>query len=176
MALFAASSAVAQPLTKRFEIQGHGSLQLAVAADWRISVKQPEGPMPTILELRAPSGELLLISVFPNVRDDPDFTAPAALRAQAERSGRKILHTAVESELVLQELRGAAGTGFYYSLTDKSLVGKVPSPGEFRRLTQGLLGTDSFRLVFTVLTNESVSPTHEQALRILGTAKRVKTS
>ena len=165
-----AAAQAASGETRRFPIEGYGALALQVPADWRASVEPPRGVMPTILTLRAPSGEELLISVFTNARREPDFAGSSRARSMAEKDGLEMLPTAVESSLELQELEGSSHIGYYYSFTDKSLVGKTPPPGEFRVLTQGHLGVGDFRLLFTILSNEKTSPVREEALRILSTA------
>lgn len=166
----AAAEQAASGETRRFPIKGYGVLSLQVPAGWRESVEPPSGVMPTILTLRAPSGEELLISVFTNTRREPDFASSSRVRSMAQKDGLEMLPTAVESSLELHELEGSSHLGYYYSFTDKSLVGKTPPPGEFRVLTQGHLGVGDFRLLFTILTNEKTSPVREEALRVLSTA------
>lgn len=74
------------------------------------------------------------------------------LRALVQEIGEHQLRGAVETSLVLHELKSATVQGCYFSLQDGKLVGKQPPPGEFPFVVQGILRAGRVRIAFTLLT------------------------
>ena len=85
-----------------------------------------------------------------------------------------MLPTAVEEELVLEKIQGRSGAGYFFSATDKSLVGEgqEPKPGDYEYATQGILGVGDLLLSFTFLTHQQDSEAMRDALSMLREASQ----
>jgi hypothetical protein len=151
---------------RRFEIEGVGTLAVPVPPTWRASREKD-----TTVLYRAPTGELLMLSVLRNATGAGDFVAPARVRGELEADGRSHLDTAVEKKLELVELKGASNTGYYFVLTDRKLVDREPGPNEYRVLTRGMLGAGELLLYFTLLSQQKDTPALREALAALRAAK-----
>jgi hypothetical protein len=79
-------------------------------------------------------------------------TASLDTRALVSEQGRKLLPTALETSLKVEQLRGDAGVGHYHALTDRK-----PRPGEFEHLVQGVMTYGELRVSFTLLTHRANS-------------------
>jgi len=166
----AAAHETPAPERTRIEIPGCGALSLRLPFGWHHSIEAPTASLPTIASFRAPAGETLMISVFSNVRAEPGFNTASSTRASVEESGRSLLSTAVESTLSIRELQGTSHQGYFFSLTDKALVGKPPQPDDFKFLTSGEIGVGKLHLLFTILSNDRDSTATKAALEVVRTA------
>lgn len=175
---------------QRFEVPGHGALDVAVPAAWKASAAEGEDPMPLTVRLEpreakgGGGGFIVLLTPFfgPGAEQAEEREAPGAPGADAqgdtaqllaELARRKALATSVETEIALQELRGEAGVhGYWFAATDKALAGKVPAAGEWRHLTQGAAAVGDMILAFTLLDNEA-GPQRQEVLEIVRSARHV---
>jgi hypothetical protein len=96
-----------------------------------------------------------------------DFNSPAKLRALVEQDGQRILPKAVESKLVVQQMRGVQNIGYFFSLTDKA-----PNPGEFRYMTRGGIGVGNLLLNATILYRVKDSECVKDVLSMLREANQ----
>jgi len=98
-------------------------------------------------------------------------TWPAAPADSADIKGRvemradQVKPKAVEKELVIQEIRGASGVGYYFSATDRA-----PKPGEFKYMLQGMIRVGELLVMFTVLTQDGGDPIRRQSIAALQSA------
>lgn len=154
---------------RRFQVPGHGTLVLRMPEAWRDHLIPPSnGVPPTINLVPAQDGAFsILITPFGNgPKPIADFGTPAMVRALTEDAARWASNHAAETTLEVLPIGGDA-TGFYYSATDRSLLGKTPGPGEYLYVTQGQVMAGDLLCNFTVLTNDAESPLIASALRML---------
>jgi hypothetical protein len=84
------------------------------------------------------------------------------IRDVVERGAQDASAQAVEKELPVVEFQGRSGPSFHFSATDRT-----PKPGEYKRLTQGVLRVGELSVTFTILTNDGREPVVKQALDAL---------
>ena len=159
----------ASPPDRSFALGPEGSLLLPLPAAWSMERDEDPEAILTIL-FTAPSGEQLVVRAFRNPTDDPEFNTASKVWPAVERAGKTQLDSAVETRIQLVELRGTSQVGYYFTLTDRTLVGKTAPPGEYRAMTRGGLGVGDLLLLFTVLSQDSDAPAVHEALDALAAA------
>ena len=160
----------ADPKTiKKYPISEHGTLELNVPTSWKAEVHKPQKDMPPTIIYKPASGDdfQVLVTVLWSKTGEQDFNNPTKIRALVEQDGQKILSKAVETRLVVQQMRGVNNIGYFFSLTDKS-----PNPGEFRYLTRGAIGVGNLLLNATILHRVKESESVKDALSMLREAKQ----
>jgi hypothetical protein len=98
----------------------------------------------------------------------PDFRHPELIGKLLEEMGEKILPNSVEAEISLIPIKGNAGSGFHYAVTDKR--SQLP-PGEYRYMTQGGIHVSDLLVMFTIFTNEKGSAVIREALEMISGAR-----
>lgn len=162
-ALLSSGTAAESARPRTYTLPGGGSLDVPVPSGWREAVTPSEGRGLTItLTPSAGTDFEVLITVVRGESSEPMPRARDDLRALVERRGRKLLPTAVEKTLKVEELRGPQARGYYYSLTDQA-----PRPGEYGHVTQGAAAVGSLSLSFTILTRSPDAPARGAALGLL---------
>ena len=160
----------ADPKTiRKYPIPEHGTLELNVPTSWKVEVHKPQKDMPPTIIYKPASGDdfQVLVTVLWSKTGEQDFNNPTKIRALVEQDGQKILSKAVETRLVVQQMRGVNNIGYFFSLTDKS-----PNPGEFRYLTRGAIGVGNLLLNATILHRVKESESVKDALSMLREAKQ----
>jgi hypothetical protein len=159
-----------QTAIKKYPIPNHGVLELNVLASWKIKVHKPQEDLPPTIILSPAKGNDFeaLITVLWDTAGEPDFNSPEKVRTLVEKDSEKILPKAVESKIVLKEIRGPENTGYFYSLTDKA-----PQPGEFRYMTRGGMAVGNLFLSVTILYRAKESESVKEALFMLREAKQI---
>lgn len=170
LALAVPCKAVAGDVSDRsFRVPGHGTLVLRMPEAWRDQLIPPSNGMPPTINLLPPKDGAFSILITPFGRgSEPiaDFGTPAMVRALTEDAAHWASFHSAETELEILPIGGDA-TGFYYSATDRSLVGKTPTPGEYLYVTQGQVMAGDLLCNFTLLTNDAKSSLVTSALRML---------
>jgi hypothetical protein len=108
-----------------------------------------------------------MISVLWGKTGDQEFNSQEKVRTFVEKDGQKLLPSAAESNLVLQEIKGVNNTGYYFSVTDKA-----PNPGEYRYMTRGAIGVGNLFLNFSIFHRVKDSQAVRDALSVLREAKQ----
>jgi hypothetical protein len=151
----AAAPPAAVPERAAFQVPGHGALVVTLPQGWNVETLPGDAPAPLTFKLTVPGGAFVaLLSPFWNPGEPEDESARvdnAQLFADMARRGA--LAGAVEKEIPLEELVGAAVHGFWFSATDRSLAGKEPVAGEWRHLLQGVAAVGPIVFAFTLLDN-----------------------
>jgi hypothetical protein len=156
----------AEPWQERMlSIAERGTLVLSSPRAW---VQQTSQSSPTI-RFSNNSGQQfeVLITAQWSPTQDSSFNSSAKVRALVEETAVKISPQAVERAIPIEEMKGTAGRGYYFSVTDKD-----PGPNEYKYLTQGALAVDDLLLTFTVRTNEADSSIVNDAFDVLRSARR----
>ena len=150
--------------TKRFPFPGLGTLQLEVPKSWQHRISQPRRGSSSTLVLTSDRGPTFQVLISPLLTRRPGtpFPEPRDLRKEAEQSARIFQPQAVEKEIRIQELKGRAAIGYYYSLTDRA-----PKPGEFKYMTQGMVRLGDALLAFTLLANDGYAAIRDRMIAAL---------
>lgn len=160
-------TAIAQPSDtseRRFALPSHGQLVLYVPRDWRVQLTQPPGGLPPTIRFTPTEGMPFRVLITPiwSMRGVQAPQTPDQLRAAVERGAQRAKVQAVEADPPIVEFQGRSGPGFYFSATDRA-----PKPGEYKFLTQGIVGVGTLSLTFTILTNDGQESIVRQALAAL---------
>lgn len=89
------------------------------------------------------------------------------VKQEVEFAGTLLLPSSVERTLDVRELTSATVHGHYFSVQDKSLVGKEPPEGQFPFCTQGVLRVGDVSCTFTLLTFDREPSTMTPLLALL---------
>jgi hypothetical protein len=141
-----------------------------VPEGWRAASTPLQEPPSLTLRIGASGSglQLLVTAVWLDAAKSAGAT-PEQLNADLLRGAEGPLKQAVEKAATVQQLRGAASTGYYFSLTDRA-----PPPGEFKHLTQGMSRTGELLVTFTMLHHDMPSPDRERALKMIADATHVR--
>ncbi len=161
--------AAGQKKIRQYPIPEHGTLELNVPTPWKGEVHKPQEKMvPTIIFNPAKGNDFqVMISVLWGKTGDQDFNSQEKVRTFVEKDGQNLLPNAAEPNIVLQEIKGANKTGYYFSITDKA-----PNPGEYRYMTRGAIGVGNLFLNFTILHRVKDSQSVRDVLSALQEAKQ----
>ena len=157
---------------RRFELPNRDTLELTLPGGWIDHVEQPAGGGPPTIQISVAKDGPHQVFVTPewpdpvatNVRELPALRD--AIRDMAER----IKSQAAEAYVETRHLSGANGSGYYFTVTDRS-----PGPGEFKFMSQGALQVGELTLWFTILTDEGEDTVAVEALAMLQAAVHRRT-
>jgi hypothetical protein len=144
---------------KRYPLSGHGYFQLDVPAGWKDRVAQPSRPAPPTIEfIQDQQGRSFIATIVPAWQSETNESPldKEALRRVVEHAARGMLQHSTESEPDINEIGGATGSGYCFSVTDKA-----SEPGDYRFMTRGALRVGELTVLFTILAN----PGQEQVVR-----------
>ena len=155
-----------------FDVNGGGSLVLQVPGGWQDEVERGADGTPGTVQFTV--GRDLIVMVTPISRTDglpPESLEPDIIHGIVERSAAQVATGAAEERVEVVPI-GGGRTGFYFTVTDRALVGvsELP-PGEYRHMTQGALRVGEVLCTFTILFNEKPAPGRDLALDMLRTAE-----
>lgn len=153
-----------------FPLPGHGAFTIWVPESWRDETAQPKGELPPTISFLPAHGRgfrILITPIWSTDNAQPGHDSPSSIRARVEDAADAVRNSAVEDSIEVMALDDV--TGFYFSVTDASLVGLTPPPGAYLHLTQGILNVGDLMCTFTVLSNDPDSPA-VHFLSALGTA------
>jgi len=157
---------------RAWPVPGHGKLQMVVPADWYDDPRGTPGALPRVrffdrLGPRPPFD--MTVTIAWSSGKDPSFKDPARLRTFVAQSADDLASAAVEKRFPLREITGENGVGYFFQATIQS-----PAQGSWPNLTQGAFVVGDLLLAFSIVTAEPKSPAVEQAIQMLGTARRVQ--
>lgn len=172
-ALAAAAVALADDAgLRRFELPNRDTLELTLPAGWVDSLLEPAGGGPPTIEIAVTQTGPAQVFVTPEWPDPvaKEIRELPALRDAVRDLAERMQPQAAEPYLEIRLLSGAAGSGYYFTATDRK-----PEPDGFRFMTQGALQLDELTLWFTILTNEGEDTVAVEALAMLQAAVHRRT-
>lgn len=168
---FFATSLADETSFRYYALPDHGSFELQVPKQWGDEVRQAPNRLPPTIVFR-PKGEktfeILLTPIWPASKDTSVLDSEK-IEKIVRQNAQKAEQQSVESRVMVKELRGASGTGYYFFATDRA-----PSPGEYKYMTQGMIRVGDLVVTFTVLTHDANSADANNALNMLRGAKQAK--
>ena len=164
LSLATATAIAADGEKKAFALPDNSKLELAIPAGWKDEPKEKS------IALSPREGAPFQVVVTPVARQNPGASADTAIqmRHNVQQAADKVKPSALEQYLAVDELKGAAGPGYYFSATDRE-----PKPGEFKYLTQGMLLVGDVVVSFSILTNDKQEKVRDQALAMLKSASHI---
>jgi hypothetical protein len=164
--------ALAARFERGFVLEGRGTLLVSTPAAWGFRASKPGTIAPRDIQFMDPGGEVqMLLTLFPDAQAALNGETNPRAFVETARDAAKL--QAVESDPPLVALTGASGSGFYFQVTDKNLVGKPPQPQDWKYLRQGALVVGESLLFFSLLSNAKESAVVDEALRALSEARLV---
>jgi len=169
LALVLAASAAERLQEHTLPIPGRGMLVVSSPLGWARQISQPPDEIASTIRFSSTAGQnfKIVMTAFWSPTNDTSFNSASNVRALVDDTIDELKPRLVEKKIPILELSGASGTGYYFSVTDKS-----PAPNEPKYLTQGAIAVDDLLLTFTVLTKEKPSAIINQALAMLRGARR----
>lgn len=152
----------------QYSVPGLGAMELEVPDEWRL--QQQPGAISLYLRMGPGTGDAFSVQVSSNWlnKEQREKVTREFVRQRVETMKKDLLAQAVESDVPLVELKGKDGTGYYFSLTDRTAA-PAGAPA-FKHLTQGMLATSVGMSTFTVRQQDAAAPERQQALDMLARA------
>lgn len=166
--LWSALPAAAADRTVRYYVlPDHGELALSVPDAWVDNLHQPPDRLPPTITFKEMSGASFEVLVTP-IWAAPGHAMPTQEEAKriVQGGADKAAEQAIEKNIPIRNLVGAAGRGFYFQATDKA-----PAPGEYKIMTQGAIVLADLIVTFTALTNDGQGEIVAAALAMVASAK-----
>jgi hypothetical protein len=149
-------------------VPGVCTLRVAVPQGWSAVLRSP-APGAVHVRLAPESGPRAEVLITGLARSsDGALKSTRDIKRATREMGEQMLADAVEKKVELERLDGRAGSGFFYSLTDKRA--SLPE-GAYRRMTQGIMAVGPLRLAVTVHADEADSAAKAAAFDLLRTAE-----
>ena len=168
--LVAPGTASAKNTIRRFNLPGHGALEMTVPASWKEQVDQPTGGYPPTITLTSKAGDRMQMMITPlwSMSQKQGFNDPSRLKKILERDGHDMLPGSDDSNFEVKEIKRKDGNLFYFTLSKKDL-----KPGEYRYATRAQLGTGGLLLSVAILTDSKDSNNLHTALDALKGARHI---
>ncbi|MEM6998575.1 MAG: hypothetical protein AAF419_01895 [Pseudomonadota bacterium] len=159
--------------TETFEIPGHGELILKVPRIWNYNftkVDEQTPPLITFYVLDKNKREIfqLNMSIFINTGYNKNITDIDYIHSLVFTAGKNILPHSDENELLMMELSGKQGKGFFFDLSDRDAAAE-----EYKFLTQGAIALQNVLLVFSLFSNEEQGILREALLTTVKSARHI---
>jgi hypothetical protein len=157
---------------REYSLPDHGSLQLGVSASWKDELRQPPDSLPQTIVFSQDRGapfEILITPLWSGKIDSALLNADE-LKQNVRATADELKSQAVEKVIDVKGLTSGASFGYYFTLTDR-----VPKPGEFKYMTQGIMRVGDLLIFFTILTNDGQSKIIEEALTMIKSANHIYT-
>ncbi len=162
------SASAADSAVRSYPLPNRGALELNVPADWQDRVEKTSDGIPPTITFSPKSGAEFRVMVTPiPLRRDVKTPNPADLKEIALKSANRVAPQSVEKNLTLQELKGSVNVGYYFAATDPA-----PQPGEYKLMSQGIIGVGDLVVTFTILTNDGQDEVVKKAMAMLAEAVR----
>ncbi len=149
---------------RNYALGQHGSLQLTVPASWKDKVSQPPNGLPPTILFVPESGAAFKVLLTPIWTDRSGAQLPVAaeIRKKVELAAEQAKAQVLDMAVTVEEMKGSTGVGFHYAATDRT-----PTPGEFKRMDQGMLRVGDLLISFTILSQDGSDPVNRAAMAML---------
>lgn len=156
-----------QNINHSFPLSGHGILDLKTPVSWRVEETQRLNGQPPTIKFSQASGSTFAVLVTPlwQVGTSEVPESDGEIKRATQESIAAIAAHAVEKDIKLNRIVGAAGSGYYYQATDSSA-----DPGDYKYLAQGAIRVNGLTVSFSILTNDGYDRTTKIALAALQSA------
>jgi hypothetical protein len=150
---------------ERLRIFEQRELAVAVPKGWSYDASRNDRTGVQTMTFTAHDREaVLLISFFPDPANA--LATKKAVLTKIEETLSPMLQGAVEKAVVTKMVDTSDGVAGHTTFTDRKLVGRDVSPGEWRTATAGIRSWPGAFAMFTLLSNDPKSATSATALDI----------
>lgn len=161
---------------ENYKIPGQGDLHLDVPDGWSYKLDSSEKSLPPTIITAAKNADEFKVMITPLWRTDgnPLGLNKEKLKDLTEKESAKVLTQAVEDHADIQEIKGKDAYGYCYGVTDKSLVGKNPEPGDYQYMVRCNVVVGEVFLSATMLCQDKDNPLIQKAKAMLENARQLK--
>jgi hypothetical protein len=154
-----------------FAWPGRGTTRMTVPAGWTVRSKDA-GEVGYALRAEPKAGPPIVVQITLAALPPDRPMRAAEVKASLERSVRPYLAGSVEKAFKPKPLSVSQGSGWVVQLTDASLVGKPPEPGNFKvmRNAVALLG-DQLLMIATIQFDDPSRPEVGEAMSLLSSLR-----
>lgn len=158
-----------EPITKKYDISSHGTLELAIPSAWQEQLLQIGDQVPPAILLTPEPGYSfdIKITVLWDMGGKPDYNQPEQIKKYVAGIKQTLVPMiSDETNIELKEIKGMAGNvGSYFTVKNK-----YSAPNKPQYNTQGGIAVGHLQLIFNVMTPSADDPVLSQTLEILKTA------
>ena len=156
-----------QTETEKFVIPGHGMLIMDVPKVWNYNLTITGDQTPPIITFyNLDKDEEAIYQLNLSVLWDDGFhrniLSSEYIYSLVEKTGKQALLNSDQSELILKEIVGQDGSGYWFNLSDRNA-----GSGEYQFLTQGALAVGELLIIFSLFSNDNDSILQEALLKII---------
>lgn len=151
-------------VTRWFHVPPKNALAIHMPQHWGFETSNPAGSPARTLTLRTPDGHFqFMLTAFAGPADR--ISNDSATLRTVESSRDRVLTAATQSDIAIQTLKGRHAEGHYFFASDKSLAGKLPVPGNWKHMRQGMIRAGTLFATFTIFSNDESAPDALHAMR-----------
>lgn len=137
---------------------GHGTIRFEVPDSWNMVGRQA-ADVGYAFNAKPKSGAAAKLQISLLAKEGLKPVEAAELQKMLQRTVQEYLSGSVEKSFSPQPLPLSQGVGFFMHLTDRSLVGKPPRPGDYKAMRNAVAALDPTALVvITIQFDEAQGP------------------
>lgn len=155
----------------RWHLPDHRSATLTLPESWEEALLGGDEETLDLFTIRLEAPQSYRWSLLVSVLGSKTRERIKDPRRLAETVAANNRDEAVETELTLVELKGERVSGWYYTATDKGMVGKPAQPDQWPYMTQGVLDAGGQWFSFTLLSHSKGPSDLEPVLKALATLR-----
>ena len=150
---------------------GRGTIRLSVPAGWQLASKDG-GENAYLLRAQPKAGATVVAQITLAALPPGRTIRPDQVKDVLEAGTQEFLAGSVEKTFDPKPLAISGGSGWFVQLTDASLVGKPPQPGNFKvmRSAMATLG-DGVMLIATITFDDPSRPEVSEAMSLLSSVR-----
>ena len=166
LSLASGPAAHADPGATTVPVPGADALAIGIPAAWKKEMEKSSHDAPPTITLTTPSGLKVSLTLMSDA--EGKFATPDAVDELVTIANQHYIDNAVEKDPKLVHLTPKVGHGSYSTFTEARLVGVAsPAPGDFRNVTSGVYVIGHDAVIFTILSNDTVSAEFRQAMDLI---------
>jgi hypothetical protein len=156
---------------RAYALGSQGSLQLSAPRAWNDQLEHKEKGAPTTIVFTPENGANLDVQITVLVPGKQTGRLPTEeeIKNTVTRAADGAKPQALEKAVPVQEIQGAFGSGYYFTVTDRA-----PKPAEFKHMTRGMMNVSELVIAFTILSNDGAEMAVADAMKMLKQARQIK--
>lgn len=133
-----------------------GKVLLAKFKNWHVTTVTPKDSRLQIITIEYPNPrDPLSVSINITAREETDKKSPQETIDTVEQMARPFITTSVEQATNLEIYKADLGTLIYATFTDKNLQNVRPKPGDFKKMTIGMMHHSRVTISYSILSNST---------------------
>ena len=138
------------------EVPNLGKVILAKFKNWQVTTLTPKDSKLQIIRIEYPNPrDPLSVSINITARAGTDKKPPQQTLDTVEQMARPYIATSVEQAANIKIYKADLGTLIYATFTDKSLQNVSLGPGDFKKMTVGMMHHSRVTISYSILSNST---------------------